>query len=106
REAGGMACLAIAIGTKPQGAFVLPVVVLLLLWRHARKDAYVAHGAALQGFARVVALGFVGMAVGLALFAPFRLGPLGALRFYAHSGGTYPVTSVFAFNFWGVLGFW
>ncbi len=106
REAAGMACLALAIGTKPQGAFVLPIVVLLLFWRHARRDAYVAHGAALQGIARVVALGVVGVVTGLLLFAPFHLGPRGALSFYAHSSATYPITSVFAFNFWGVFAFW
>src|SRR5438874_922154 len=66
REAGGMALIALAIGTKPQGAFVLPVVVLVLMWRHARKEAYVAHGAASQGFVRVVALGVVGIVTGLA----------------------------------------
>jgi len=101
REVGGLALMALAIGTKPQGAFVLPVVVLLLVWRHLR-DAETRQ----EGFVRVVVLGALGIASGLVLLAPFRMWPIHALKFYAHSGNTYPVTSVFAFNFWGVFDFW
>ena len=103
REAGGMALIALAIGSKPQGAFVLPVVVLVLLWRHVRSD--VEHPRR-NGMVRVIALGVVGVVAGFVLLAPFHLGPISGLKFYAHSGTTYPVTSVFAFNFWGVIGFW
>ena len=101
REAGGMAMMALAIGTKPQGAFVLPVVILVLVWRHVRPEK-----TRREGLVRVVTLGAIGIAAGLLLFTPFRLWPLKALRFYAHAGTTYPVTSVFAFNFWGTLAFW
>src|SRR5207248_3846974 len=59
-----------------------------------------------EGLLRVVALGAVGVVAGLVLLAPFHLGPIGGLKFYAHSGTTYPVTSVFAFNFWGAFEFW
>ncbi len=101
REAGGMALMALAIGTKPQGVFVLPVVILLLVWRHMRDPEQ--RNAGLQ---RVVSLGVIGLLAGFVLFTPFRMWPLKGLKFYAHSGTTYPVTSVFAFNFWGALDFW
>jgi hypothetical protein len=48
----------------------------------------------------------VGAAAGFALIAPFRMSPLGAFDFYLEASGTYEVTSVFAFNLWGALGFW
>jgi predicted membrane-bound dolichyl-phosphate-mannose-protein mannosyltransferase len=101
REAGGMALIALAIGTKPQGAFVLPVVVLLLVWRHMREPS-----TRRDGFVRVLALGASGVLAGIVLLTPFRMWPLHALKFYAHSGNTYPVTSVFAFNFWGAIDYW
>lgn len=112
REAGGVALLAVAIGTKPQGAFVLPVVALLLLWRHMRTRVGERHhgglfvGGIAGGLARVFALGGVGAAAGLLLLAPFRMWPVEAFRFYARASSTYAVTSVFAFNGWGVVGFW
>lgn len=110
REAAGIALLALAVGTKPQGAFALPMVVLFLLWRHVR--ARLVEGepgrwrSARAGLGRVAALAAVGVVSGLLLLAPFRLGPAGAFSFYAKAAGTYSVTSVWAFNGWGVLGFW
>ena len=38
REMGGVALLALAFGTKPQAVFAIPIVVLLLAWRHLRRD--------------------------------------------------------------------
>ncbi len=112
REAGGVALLAIAVGTKPQGAFLLPIVALLLYWRHVRsgmsaaRDPDARRRAALEGLGRLGALAGVGVAAGFALLAPFRLGPVQAWDFYSKAAQTYKITSVFAFNFWGVLGFW
>ncbi|MEX0873807.1 MAG: phospholipid carrier-dependent glycosyltransferase [Actinomycetota bacterium] len=112
REAGGIALLAVAIGTKPQGAFVLPVVALLLVWRHVRppvssdSDPDAAMRRVRQGLARVGALAAVGAAAGFALLVPFRMGPVQAIEFYANATRTYKVTSVFAFNLWGIVGFW
>lgn len=99
REAAGMALLAVAVGTKPQAAFVLPVVVLVLVYRHSRSGV-------LESIGRLVLLGAAGVAAGLLLLAPFGLGPLEAVEFYANAAGTYKLTSLFAFNLWGVLGSW
>ncbi len=111
REAGGIALLAVALGTKPQGAFALPMVVLFLVWRHVRSgyveaDVNERAGAIAAGIGRVAALAGVGAVAGLALLAPFRLGPVAAFDFYAKASSTYSVTSVFAFNGWGAVGFW
>ncbi len=98
REAVGMALVAVAVGTKPQAAFVLPVVILVLTYRHSR-----------DGWARCVGrlavLGGAGVATGVVLLAPFRLGPLDAIDFYANSVGIYKITSLFAYNLWGIFGF-
>ncbi|MGH2759556.1 MAG: phospholipid carrier-dependent glycosyltransferase, partial [Actinomycetota bacterium] len=111
REAAGIALLAAAFGTKPQGAFALPMVVLFLCWRHIRSRVVEADRDALAravagGAGRVAALGAVGVVTGFVMLAPFRLGPAAAFDFYARASSTYPVTSVFAFNGWGIAGFW
>ena len=101
REAAGVAVLAIAIATKPQSVFVVPIVVLLLAWRHVRdRDSRAAGIQRMAGFAGIGAL------TGYALYIPFHLTPAGALSRYLLSTRTYPVTSVFAFNLWGTVGFW
>lgn len=104
REAAGMALLAVAVATKPQALFVLPVVVLLLVYRHlaARSD----EGGVTGGVGRIAGVGAVGALAGLVVLAPFRLWPASALAFYSEAASTYSVTSVFAFNLWGVVGFW
>jgi Gpi18-like mannosyltransferase/sugar lactone lactonase YvrE len=108
REAAGVALLAVAVGTKPQGAFALPMVVLFLAWRHVRSRLEDAGGSwtIARGVGRLAALGAVGVLSGLALLAPFRMGPAAAYDFYARASSTYKVTSVFAFNGWGFVGFW
>ena len=112
REAGGVALLALAVGTKPQAVFILPVVGIVLIWRHVRtrlasddnRDA--ARGAAWRGIARLGALALVGAIAGQLLLAPFRLGPVQALEFYQRAARVYTVTSAFAFNLWGTIAFW
>jgi 4-amino-4-deoxy-L-arabinose transferase-like glycosyltransferase len=112
REAGAMALLAVALGTKPQVVFVVPIAVLLLVWRHLfrgvaeNEDPVVRRRAVRLGIGRLVALAGTGIAAGLLLFLPFRLYPARAVDFYLRSSRTYKVTSVFAFNFWGAVGFW
>ena len=112
REAAGIALLAVAVGTKPQGAFALPMVVLFLCWRHIRSRLAEADGGSsvgrevIGGVGRIAALAGVGAVAGQLLLAPFRLGPLDAFDFYARASSTYSVTSVFAFNGWGITGFW
>jgi hypothetical protein len=112
REAGGVALLAIAVGTKPQAVFILPIVGVVLLWRHVRtrlasdENREAARRAAWRGIARVSALALVGAVAGQLLLAPFRLGPVQALEFYQRAARVYTVTSAFAFNLWGTISFW
>jgi dolichyl-phosphate-mannose--protein O-mannosyl transferase len=112
REAAGMALLACAFGTKPQAVFVIPVVLLVLCWRHIRvrmdetddPEAHRREGR--LGALRVGFLALVGVGAGFLMFAPFRLFPARAFEFYSEASRTYRVTSVFAFNLWGAVGFW
>jgi len=108
REAGGAALLAAAIITKPQALFVVPIVVLLLAWRHLRATRGPARSLSLaaSGVSRLALVGGAGLVTGVALAAPFRMWPAKAVSFYAAAAKTYPMTSVFAFNFWGAVGFW
>ncbi|HVL80488.1 MAG TPA: hypothetical protein VM840_02715, partial [Actinomycetota bacterium] len=108
REAGGLALLVLAVLTKPQALFVVPVAVLVLVWRHARAAAAdPAPGRLALALARIAALGVTSAAFALLVIWPF-LGPnpVRLLRFYQHASSTYPHTSVWAFNLWGALGFW
>jgi predicted membrane-bound dolichyl-phosphate-mannose-protein mannosyltransferase len=101
-EAGGAALLALAFATKPQTAFLLPVIALVLVLRHVRgREPSAADLAARIG---TPLLSFV--LVWCALGVPFGLTPAGLLDFYATAGSTYPLTSVWAFNLWGVAAFW
>ncbi|HYP24974.1 MAG TPA: phospholipid carrier-dependent glycosyltransferase, partial [Actinomycetota bacterium] len=100
-EAGGAALLALAFATKPQTAFLLPVAALVLGFRHFRakgepRDLALRLGIPVGTF----------FAVWFALALPFGLTPGPLLGFYADAGSTYPYTSVWAFNLWGLAGFW
>lgn len=108
REAAGLAVLALALITKPQAAFVIPLAVVVLLWRHVRTPLAESQGtaAALAGLARVAGLGMVALGFILVLLLPFGLDLPYAMRFYTHAAGTYKFTSVWAFNLWGAVGFW
>ena len=101
-EAGGAALLALAFATKPQTAFLLPVVACALIVRHVRGRK--VEPAALALRLGVPLLAFLVVWFGLAL--PFGLGPARLFEFYGDAGSTYPYTSVWAFNLWGVAGFW
>ena len=104
REAAGAALVSAAIITKPQALFVLPVVVVVLAWRHLR--ARPAGQQLTDGLVRLGIIGVAGALAGTVLIAPFRMSPAKAVSFYAAAAKTYPMTSVFAFNFWGAVGFW
>ena len=110
REAGAVALLALAFGTKPQAIFAVPMVALLLAWRHLRPDVLAMGGdrrRALWGGVRHIAtLAVIAALAGFAMFAPFGMYPARAFDFYVRASRTYKVTSVFAFNFWGAVGFW
>lgn len=107
REAAGIALLALAFGTKPQAVFAIPIVVLLLVWRHLRPDVVRGTtGALWTGIRRLATLAGIGVIAGFAMFAPFGMHPARAFDFYVRASRTYKVTSVFAFNLWGAVGFW
>jgi hypothetical protein len=110
REAGAVALLALAFGTKPQAIFAVPIVVLIVIWRHLRPDVLAAaperRAAIVAGVRRCAALAAVTVAAGFAMFLPFRMYPWRAFDFYVRASRTYKVTSVFAFNLWGAVGFW
>lgn len=101
-EAGGAALVALAFATKPQTAFLLPVAILVFVVRHVHKRKPDAGELALR--LGVPALAF--LVAWMALAVPFGLSPARLLSFYADAGSTYPYTSVWAFNFWGLAGFW
>ena len=104
-----MATFALAISTKPQAIVLLPIVVLVAAHRYLfgplREDE--ADPAALRnGAVSLVGFGLVAASVGVALFAPFGLGPAEIVEFYAKGSSHYPFTGLFAFNLWGALYFW
>jgi predicted membrane-bound dolichyl-phosphate-mannose-protein mannosyltransferase len=83
--------------------FVIPVVILVLVWRHLM---VADERSVSRAVVRLAAVGGIGALAGVIVLAPFRLGPVGAWDFYRQAARTYTVTSVFAFNLWGVVGFW
>lgn len=101
-EAGGAALVALAFATKPQTAFLLPIAVLVFVVRHVRGNK--ADPAEMWLRLGVPALTF--LVTWIALAVPFGMGVGRLISFYADAGSTYPYTSVWAFNFWGVMGFW
>ena len=72
-----------------------------------RRHVWARRGIALaEGIARIAALGSIGLSVWVLSGVPFGLGPSGLLDFYGQASNSYEVTSVWAFNLWGVAGFW
>jgi dolichyl-phosphate-mannose-protein mannosyltransferase len=98
REASAAVLLAVAATTKAQVIFALPVVAVFLLWRHASDRRSAA-----TRFALLIGLAAT---ITLAMFLPFGLGPAGIARVYRQAGTLYPFTSLWAFNLWGVAGFY
>lgn len=92
-----VSALSLSIGTlvKPQAAFVLPVILYLMYRRkiHLKK-------------ALIYAL--VGLIVFVLAFIPFSHGNLFSfiISRLGLSASQYPYTSINAFNFWGLIGFW
>lgn len=88
----------IAMITKPQVAVLAPVwlaILALPYFRRAAEDS-------LSRFSlrNWLSGGLVALVTGVALLAPFRLGPVGAVRQLASAAGVYPYTSVGALNLW------
>ncbi len=93
-----ISAISLAIGTliKPQAAFVFPVVVFLFL-KQGRK------------FRELLIYCVTGLLVFVAGFVPFAGGKFLPQFIYERLGislNQYPYTSVNAFNFWGLTGFW
>lgn len=80
---------------KPQAAFILPIIFLLMI-----KDKW--------GLLKVVKYIFSGLFVFVLGFAPFAKGNLIQFIFdrLSLSANQYPYNSINAFNFWGLFGFW
>jgi hypothetical protein len=102
RESGAFALFAIAVAMKPQAGFVLPVMLYALYRHHLR--ARPPRGV-LRGVMHIVVPVTLALTLWLLLAVPFSLGPVGLLRFYRAAASGYPVTSAFAFNLWGIIGF-
>lgn len=92
-----LSAIILAAGTlvKPQTAFILPVIVFLIV-QQKRK------------FTDLLSYCFIGLVVFVLAFVPFSSGNiidfiLGRLNVSANQ---YPYTSINAFNFWGLFGFW
>ena len=98
REMGAVASIAVGVATKPQVIFAAPVVAVLVLWRH-RSDGW-------SLLTRCALLGGVAATIVVAMFIPFGVTPIGIVRFYRNASALYPFTSLWAFNFWGIAGFY
>jgi predicted membrane-bound dolichyl-phosphate-mannose-protein mannosyltransferase len=90
--------ISLSLGTliKPQAAFILPVIIFLMFknkWKLEKIILYLLTGLV------IFVLGFVPFAGGKSLI-PFIIERLGI------SSSQYPFTSINAFNFWGLFGFW
>lgn len=92
-----LSAIILSVGTliKPQAAFILPVILFLIIrnrWKSTKIFTYL----------------FVGLAIFILGFLPFSKSNLiqfilGRLTLSANQ---YPYTSINAFNFWGLFGFW
>lgn len=87
----------LSVGTliKPQAAFILPVILIIFLKQKKK-------------IIDLLLYCFTGLAVFILGFVPFSNGNLFQfiLGRLSLSAGQYPYTSINAFNFWGLFGFW
>jgi dolichyl-phosphate-mannose-protein mannosyltransferase len=105
REASGVGVLAVAFATKPQALLALPIVAVVLAYRHTRVGSSSPRTWILVA-ARAGVLVGLAVVVVWAMFRPFRLGHSDIPRFYRYAGSLYQFTSLWAFNAWGVVGFY
>lgn len=90
--------ISLSVGTliKPQAAFILPIIVFMMYrekWKIDKVALYLLIGLT------IFILGFLPFSGGKNLI-PFIIERIGI------SSSQYPYTSVNAFNFWGLFGFW
>lgn len=103
REIGAILCFAVAFSMKPQSVFLFPALGYCLAHRHllGRRGLELV-----EGLARIVALGAIGLSVWALSGIPFGKDPAWLLDFYRQASDSYKITSVWAFNLWGIVGFW
>ena len=91
-----LSAVSLSIGTliKPQTAFLVPLIVLLMI-----KNKF--------NFKKMLVYGLVGLTVFILMFIPFKNEP-NLFNFIVNrlslSANQYPYTAVNAFNFWGLFG--
>jgi Gpi18-like mannosyltransferase len=105
RELIATVLFAAALEIKPQDGVVLPLLALVFVHRHLVASGKLDRRSLVTALARLSGLVAVGLAVIVAIPAPFGLDPVGVLNYYANAP-TYAFTSDNAFNLWGLLGFW
>jgi Gpi18-like mannosyltransferase len=104
-EAWGAALVAIAVATKPQAVLAIPALGIVLGHRYFAADTAHTSGV-LSRCGRLVALALVAVGVLMAMFAPFGVGVPEIPTFYRTIGSVYQFTSLWAFNLWGLAGFY
>lgn len=105
REASAMVLLAIAVATKPQAVLALPAVAVVMVHRYVAGDLAQTSRAVTRTW-RFVSLAILATAAFIAMFAPFGISPVEIPGFYRRIGSVYQFTSLWAFNVWGVVGFY
>jgi len=105
RELFGVALFAIAIATKPQAVLAMPILAIVLVRRHLRSDVP-ALRAWISVLARITLYLVFATAIVVGMFAPFGVRPAQIPGFYQNAGSVYRFTSLWAFNIWGVFGFY
>lgn len=105
REASGIVLLAIVLATKPQAIFALPIVAVVLIHRYTGGGQFLRRSRPVVPLrlGAWLALGYLVIAL---MFAPFGVSAREVPEFYRTAGSVYPFTSLWAFNAWGVLGFY
>ena len=102
RDTAAIVMFAIAFSMKPQSSFLAPVVAYALYRRYIYKRDRPGQ---LRGLGKVAVAGAVGAGLWAVSGIPFGLSPSGLLSFYSKASNGYKITSVWAFNLWGVIGF-
>jgi Gpi18-like mannosyltransferase len=103
RQIGAAVLFGIAFATKPQVALAFPIIAYFL-YNHFFRDK--TRSQLRTGILRVAGLGIIPLAVWATSGIPFGLTPADLFHQYQFASGLYPVTSVNAFNYWGILAFW
>jgi len=104
RDAAAMVLYGLAVALKPQSVFAFPAVGFALYWRYLRGRVRPAD--IVSGLLRVGILGIVSVGAWLSTGLPFGQSPSETLERYVRHGSLNPLTSLNAFNLWGLLQSW